>query len=228
MKRNPAITAYHESGHSVIARVLGVRVKRVSIVSCERYRGIVIHEKVILGNSPEYDDSPRTQRRIENKIRMAVAGNIAQKIYAPRSHNRSWVDYEEATAWALHINNGHDEAARAWIKWLELDVKRMLESRWEFVEAVANELLKAKTLNADQFEAIWQRVIADATKNYTPMVCLWSAPLLSEARSYPIAYVYRWSGNASLPSHLNLPLCSPRGDDLPRDLALEHSDVVPT
>jgi hypothetical protein len=161
MKRNNALARYHEAGHAVVAHLLGIHVKRVTIVPdpTRGNVGHVHHGKVIRGRAPDYNDSPRTQRLIENSVRIALAGHVAQKIYAPRSYYGAAEDHRDAFGWALTVNHDEQDTANAWFKWLELDVTHLLKSRWEFVEAVAAELLKSETLNAEQFQAVWQRVL---------------------------------------------------------------------
>jgi hypothetical protein len=151
----------------VSARVLGVHVKRLTIVRGEGYLGQAHHGKVIHGDT-EFDRSPRTQRSIENSVRICLAGHEAQKMFARRSHSGAGEDYRQAVDWALHVSDGLEDVANAWIEWLRLDIRHMLKSRWEFVEAVANELLKVHIPNTDQFEAVWQKVIADAFKAQYP------------------------------------------------------------
>ena len=72
------------------------------------------------------------------------------------------------TEWALLVNPECDDAARAWVKWLELDVTNLLKRRWEFVEAIANELLEKKTMHAHQFQAAVEKVFALKQKAVYP------------------------------------------------------------
>ena len=168
--KQKSLAAYHEAGHAVVTHLLCIRVKRITIVSdpVRGNAGHVLHGKVIHGRAPECDDTPRTPRRIENYVRIALAGHVAQKIHAPMSYFGAVEDHRDAFIWALTVKHECDDAARAWFKWLELDVTSLLKSRWELVEAVATELLKRETLNADEFLAVIRNVIDAKVKAQYP------------------------------------------------------------
>jgi hypothetical protein len=148
-------TAYHEAGHAVTAYFLGVRLKKVTIIPNKDYVGAVIHEKVIRGISPEIDTSLRNFARMERLARIALAGSIAQKIHAPRSHDGASSDRQTVADVAFRFN-GSSEAATAWIKWLKIGVTDTLNFRWTFVDAVAHELVKQKELTREQIAAIFK------------------------------------------------------------------------
>jgi hypothetical protein len=150
--------AFHEAGHVVAAYFLGVRIKKVSILHNKDYVGIVIHEKVVRGLAPEIDTSVlRNFNRMENLARIALAGDIAQKIHAPRSSDGAGLDRETVANIGFRLN-GSPEAAGAWIEWLKVSVKDMLTVRWPFVDAVARELARENALNKEQIEAIFTRL----------------------------------------------------------------------
>jgi hypothetical protein len=154
------VVAYHEAGHAVVARLLGVRVKHLTIIPGSDFIGAVLYEKIMHRISPDNENSPRTQRRIENYVRIQLAGHIAQKIHSPRSRYGAGADRGSTTRLALAVNNNSDELAKAWLQWLKVGVTRMLKHYWNVVEAVAQELAKEKDLDAEQFEAIWAKALA--------------------------------------------------------------------
>ncbi len=146
-------TAYHEAGHAVVAYFLGVRLKKVSIIPDKDYVGIVLHEKVVRGLAPEIDTSLRNFNRMEKLARIAIAGNIAQKIHSPRSGDGASSDRQTVADMAFRLN-GSSEAASAWIKWLAIGVTDTLKLRWDFVDAVAHELVRQKELTREQVAAL--------------------------------------------------------------------------
>jgi hypothetical protein len=146
--------AFHEAGHIVAAYFLGIRLKKVSLIHNKDYVGKVIHEKVARGLAPDIDVSLRNFNRMENLARIALAGDIAQKIHAPTSSDGAGLDRETVADIALRLN-GSPEAAGAWIEWLKVSVKDMLTLRWPFVDAVARELARENVLNGEQIEAIF-------------------------------------------------------------------------
>jgi hypothetical protein len=149
-------TAYHEAGHAVMAYFLGVRLKKVSVIPDKDYLGIVLHEKVVRGRSPEIDTSLRNFDRMEKLARIALAGSIAQKIHAPRSRDGASSDRQTVANVAFMLN-GSSEAASAWIKWLEISVTDAIKARWTFVDAVAGDLVKEKELNREQILALFNK-----------------------------------------------------------------------
>jgi hypothetical protein len=157
MKKHP--TAFHEAGHTVVAYFLGVRLKKVSIIPGKDYVGVVIHEKVVRGLAPEVDTSLRNFDRMEKLARIALAGDIAQKIHAPRSGDGASSDRQTVADVAFRLN-GSSEAASAWITWLKISVTDMLKHRWAFVDAVAHELVRQKELTREQVAACSRCVYA--------------------------------------------------------------------
>jgi hypothetical protein len=149
-------TAYHEAGHAVMAYFLGVRLNKVSIVPDKDYVGIVLHEKVVRGRSPEIDTSLRNFDRMEKLARIALAGNVAQKLHAPRSHDGASSD-RQTVADAAFMLNGSSEAASAWIKWLEISVTDAIKGRWTIVDTVAREVVKEQELSREQILALFNK-----------------------------------------------------------------------
>ncbi len=146
-------TAYHEAGHAVVAHFLGVRLKKISIISGRDYVGIVHHEKVLRGSMPEM----ASPHRMEILARITLAGHIAQRIHAPRSRDGAWHDRELVADLALRTN-GSEAAANAWIKWLKISVSDMLKSHWSFVDVVTHELVKRNELGRKQIVDLINRV----------------------------------------------------------------------
>jgi hypothetical protein len=140
-----------------MAYFLYVRIKKVSIVPDKDYLGIVLHEKVVRGLAPEVDMSLRNSGRMEKLARIALAGNIAQKMHAPRSRSGASSDHQTVADIALRLN-GSSEAANAWIEWLHISVKDALKVRWAFVDVLAHELVKHKELTREQIVELFLKV----------------------------------------------------------------------
>jgi ATP-dependent Zn protease len=148
-------TAYHEAGHAVMCRHEGVRLNKVTIVSDESTAGSCGHEKLIRGKYPDTDDSDRMRLKIEKRVRIALAGVIAQKLYNPRSFRNyhASADYEAAVDMALHVS-GSAKQAEAWLKWLEICTRDTIQAQWSIVEGLAEALLKESTLNGEQVQRL--------------------------------------------------------------------------
>ena len=141
--RSREATAYHEAGHAVAAWRLGYRSIGASITAGHEFAGEVTHESVFRGGNVEFNESELTRSRVERAIIIRLAGPIAQKRYR-RTSWRRWqggADYAVAADLALRVC-GSGELASAFLKWLELRAKALIEEHWPAVERVANALLK--------------------------------------------------------------------------------------
>jgi hypothetical protein len=144
-------SAYHEAGHAVAAWKLGYRSISASIVAVDDSVGEVRHENPY-GNNARYDGSELGRLRIERAIIIRLAGPIAQKRYRPTSWRR-WqggADYAVAADLALQVWDS-GEIASAFLKWLDLRAKALVEQNWPAVERLANALLQKRgAVNEDE------------------------------------------------------------------------------
>ena len=148
-------TAYHESGHAIMGWKLGVALKKVTIVPTADITGACHHDKLVRTRYPEMDESPSTRLKMEKLAMIALAGPIAQRIYAARSFRNyhASLDYREAVD-ISEIVNGSSEQAKAWLKWLEIRTRDDIKGLWPIVKRLAQELLRAETLEAGEIQAI--------------------------------------------------------------------------
>jgi hypothetical protein len=112
-------TAFHEAGHAVACRRLGLKVRSASTVPEGDSAGRVVHRDPWRGINLEWNDSARADRRAKAVIIMCLAGPEAQRRYSPRSwrfvHGAS--DRAAVVDLALRMN-GSNEAATAYVRWL--------------------------------------------------------------------------------------------------------------
>lgn len=142
-------TAYHEAGHAVMAYFLGVCIKKVTIVSGKDYLGRIVHGNVLKGRYWEFSSNSR----MEKNALIALAGDIAQRLHAPRSMGGASKDHDKAYDMATRVNTS-PEAAVAWIKWLKIRARDILKVRWNLVDSVARELVKRNEVSRDQVAAV--------------------------------------------------------------------------
>jgi hypothetical protein len=145
-------TAYHEAGHSVVAWHLDVRVLNISIVPDEDSVGRAQHAKLIRGRHPELLDSPRVRVAMEKQLMISLAGMTAQRQFKPRSV-RSYhgsKDFREVADIALHLNAISDDAATAFIKFLEIKTRDVIRLRWPWVKVLVKELLGRNTIKGKE------------------------------------------------------------------------------
>jgi hypothetical protein len=101
------------------------------------------------------DDTPRARIKIENSIIMYLAGPIAERRFKSRSF-RHWHaddDHRRAVDLALRLC-GHRESATAYLKWLEIRTKDLIDLRWQSVGRLAAGLLEKSTLKSDEILAL--------------------------------------------------------------------------
>lgn len=153
--RSRQATAYHEAGHAVAAWKLGYRPISASVVAAEGSVGEVWHENPFSGVNLEFDGTDLARSRVERAIMIRLAGPIAQKRYRPTSWRRGQggADYAVAADLALRVC-GSGEVASAFLKWLDLRAKALIEDHWPAVERLAAALIKHGTMNQEEIAAL--------------------------------------------------------------------------
>lgn len=157
--RSETATAYHEAGHAVAYFRLGKRIRKVTIVPNDGYRGCCFG----YGKLPPLDGSveitPAIEKKVEKEIQIFFAGALAEAKHLGRNP-RGWskltdVDCVMDLAMAM---NGSMKTTEAYLNWLYLAAKELFndEDTWKAVEAIAQELLKKKTLSGKGAYAIWR------------------------------------------------------------------------
>jgi hypothetical protein len=144
-------TAFHEAGHAVACSRCGIKVRTATIVPARGYHGKVEHAKVLRRMNLDVDISARGDRRIKDLVVILLAGMEAQRRYNPRSvrsHHDSR-DRESAVALALKAN-GSADSATAYLRWLSIVTRDIVESSWPQIERVAKELFARGALDAEQ------------------------------------------------------------------------------
>ncbi len=92
---------------------------------------------------------------MEKRAAIALAGPIAQQLYKPRSFRNyhASADYAVAAEMAFRIKKS-ERAGKAWLRWLELTTQDQLREFWAIVDRVAQKLIDAKTLDAEQIRSV--------------------------------------------------------------------------
>jgi hypothetical protein len=167
-RRDPLrVVAIHEAGHAVAAFWLNVRIKHVTIVPAEDSLGHVHRRAVQFGRDGLFDDSPRGVDRAERHIMVCFAGQIAQRKHAPRSKWRvdGHADQEVAGALFTHIDHPDKKVRNLQISLLWRRTECLVDTHWKGIQAVADALLKHKTLDAQGV-----RAAIDRTHGFKPLV----------------------------------------------------------
>jgi hypothetical protein len=136
-------TAYHEAGHAVIALRVGFGPSSATIIPTRDSHGSVVHANPLRGINMEIDGSDRARLRVERAIKICLAGPLAQKRFKPHSYRR-WhgrEDFNMAADLALRVC-GSGRQASAFLKWLDVTTREMIEMQWPGIVRLANRLLK--------------------------------------------------------------------------------------
>jgi hypothetical protein len=162
--------AYHEAGHAVVAFLLSLRFKYVTIVRDEVSLGRLEPWRFPNWFRPDDIDFiyfTRGRRKIEAHIRISFAGSIAQRKFKGRAPRRiASRDDASAVDMACRVC-GSMKAAEHFVNWLYEETVRMLDQpfNWRFVEAVAAELLEHKRLTEQQVRAVFETAIQKGSKS---------------------------------------------------------------
>ncbi len=137
---NLEAAAYHEAGHAVAARRVGVRTKILSIIADETSAGRHIRGPYVSGTNPEYDDSPRMQRRLENMALVCLASPAAQRRFNPKGFRRAHAesDYHQAFDLLSYLT-ADNELLSAYFNLIDLRARKLVaqSSVWACITNLA-------------------------------------------------------------------------------------------
>lgn len=155
MKRTKALesVAHHEAGHAFAAFHRGVRIKKLTIVPDGDAAGRMTNAPYFGNMNPEFDDSPRVQRRLENMALVCLAGPAAQKRFNPRGY-RHWHgegDVHQAVDLLSYISPEPDELGALW-SLMEIRARNMVspDNTWQIIKFLAERLLEKETMFGKQ------------------------------------------------------------------------------
>jgi hypothetical protein len=94
------------------------------------------------------------KRNRDTEIMISLAGEIAQRLYAPRSCRRwgAQTDYERVYKTVRSYITLSPRAGEAYIAYLKVCAEEALQLNWYLVEALAAELLLSRTLDGGETE----------------------------------------------------------------------------
>ena len=166
MKRTKELEsiAYHEAGHAVVAWRVGVKAKSLSIIPEPGSKGRYIHKPYFTDINPEYDTSPRAERRLKNMALVCLAGEIAQRRFNSGEwrHYHGERDFEQASD-LLHYLAGSEDDWQAHVNAIHLQAQQMVKDRsvWLCIGDLAAALLEHRELSGTEtvriIRAAWKR-----------------------------------------------------------------------
>ena len=156
-------TAFHEAGHAVAAWRLRIRLHGATIVPTIDASGQVEYANPLRGINLELDNSNRARLRSELLMMVLLAGPEDQRQYSPRSWRSCHGGYDFGKAADLALNfNGYEDAANAYVRWVEIRTRYMINDLWWAVEKVAGALIEQESLSGKQIKRI---ILTDGTRS---------------------------------------------------------------
>lgn len=156
MKKEMINTAYHEAGHIFIHLLTGIELTVANIIENNKQYDVIVHDN--------YDSIQYNNKELRDDTIMCIrAGSIAEKYYCWRK----CINYDPQMSgndlWQisrLYYEGKHKfkcyESFEKHIRSLERETERLIKIHWSFVEIIAQNLLKNKTLTASQINELWE------------------------------------------------------------------------
>ena len=149
--------AYHEAGHAVMVRYEGFSLRSATVIPAADYAGRVTHQNPLRGIHLDSDGSDRARLRAERAIRILLAGPLAQR----RFNLKGWRDYHGGKDFEMVFDIllnlvGSDEEANAYMKFLDIQTKQILELDhvWGSVKVLASALIEHRELSGKAATAV--------------------------------------------------------------------------
>ena len=160
--------AYHEAGHAVAAFLMRRSFSYVTIKPDESSFGHIFYQKFRDSFNPDYVEDYKIRRPLEKAIITGLAGHVAEKIYSKQeNYETSENDFHVAVDLASYLC-GSNEEIEAYIKWLYIRTKNMLEhpNNWCKVKAFAEELLDHRRIGYVKARKIMKDAVENSFQEY--------------------------------------------------------------
>lgn len=172
MKTTKTLTsvAYHEAGHAVAARQLGLMIKKLSVLEAYRVRGQVVPAPYFNLIPPANGDeggewscrrkgsgAPSAYcRRLENMAVVCMAGPEAQRYFYPAGFRRGFAAADRKQAEAiLRALAGERRELNTYLNLIEIRARNLVSRphTWQLVQFLADRLLESVTMTAPEVRA---------------------------------------------------------------------------
>lgn len=155
MKAAPTVcvaTAYHEAGHVVMGCITRRIPVSVTIVADGRVQGMVRFDDIVPESAKrQFDRSPEHERYISDRVMGELAGSIGHDLGCPGRERDEGDEHDDANALRLLYESlAWVENKEAYVAQKRQAARELLAERQDILRAVAEALLKHKTLTRDQ------------------------------------------------------------------------------
>lgn len=146
-KLDRKVIAYHEAGHAMVDFFFDHEVERISILRDGDAAGGVLVNRAHHDALRNEDDLEK-QVPFERAIMAAMAGEIAQRKFAPGSVDdvHAATDRHVVNEYLDELDTPTQEVREAYLRVLQLRTAALLERHWQHVERLAKALLERGTL----------------------------------------------------------------------------------
>jgi hypothetical protein len=158
---NQKAVAYHEAGHAVAELAQGRKIRSVSIVpddiTAGHSEGYARSRAFLdaLAGATWWSLEPRYKDRLEKEVRILLAGEVAQRRFAPRSFRRQHIRYgfhgdmpEVERLLGCVVCSDHERDA--YLKLLKIQTEWLIDRHWPIVEAIAAALSERQSLTGHE------------------------------------------------------------------------------
>jgi hypothetical protein len=171
-QRDRTVRAFHEAGHAVVARLLGVQITEAIV----RFRPVRYFHVQTRSAGHVARGTPDFRKGLEADIQVSLAGHIAQKVHRPQSYREHQTADDVQAAgqaairYCLEPGNGEHEDGKCFrfegklppeatelLSRLHKPTVKLITENWPKVERVAGAFLERSELTQADIDAIMAR-----------------------------------------------------------------------
>lgn len=140
--------AYHEAGHAAIHIYLDLLFDCVSIISVNGAEGWVAHP--VLTDPREWGEDPDViELLIDKHVTALLAGPVAQECLTDNYDSAGAGGDHDTLMDLVSRRCRSDDEATAYLAWMHIRTRNMVNMCWPQIEAIAAALVEAKELSYD-------------------------------------------------------------------------------
>lgn len=154
-----AAIAFHEAGHAVMTVYCRMGLGTVSIIPANDFQGVCKTMKQPSLSKRDYSLTTKAESRLNHRIMIAVAGDVAQRLFSRRRDP----SYSTSSDHALSLEMagrtcGDLEETIALVNYLTISARNILRTpiQWDAVKALAKELLEKNSVSGKRAKEIIQ------------------------------------------------------------------------